>query len=324
MSATLVHGIDDLVRQEVPVINLSLGPAVLELATDDPIALAVERARIQGTLVVCAAGNWGPAPGTLQGLARLPGVLSVGALDEAGRLLESSSRGVEGGQHPTLCARGNPPLIAGLAQPAAGTSFAAAKVSGAAAAMRSMLDALWHDFDDLRSGHAWSWTSELSRPALGLADTGIDPAALATVPLGMGAAWQGGSTIRLARAEASRTWCLALQQGLKDLNLGCSLEVSGDRVGAALVLACRPLPGEEPPWAGGAGWLDDEACVDWLQHFTPVTFAALFGPMHQSEQQVEGLHLLTRAIGSRWNANEARTTYNIFREGLQISVAKVI
>jgi hypothetical protein len=323
MSTTLARGIDDLVEQGMSIVNLSLGPAVFELAADDPVALAVRHARARATLVVCAAGNWGPQPDTLQGIARLPGVMSVGAVDAQGRLLETSSRGIEGGAQPTLCALGAPAALPGRATPAPGTSFAAGKVSFMAAAMRGMLEMLWHDFDDLHAGRPWTWTADLPRPCVGFADTGLDPEALAALPPGMMAAWRGGSSSRFARSEASRRWCEGVSNGIAALGLGCRVEVTPSRVGAALVNTCRPVAGEAR-WSAGAGWSSDEACIAYLERFTPTAFASLFGTADWSPEQTRGLARLSDELGGRWREDEARTLYGIFRDGTQVSMAKVV
>jgi subtilisin family serine protease len=81
----------------------------------DPLDSAVKRAVAAGIVVVCAAGNDGPAPGTVWGTPNYrPDVITVGSLDTNGTpqnladdfIAEHSARG------PTITGLGKPDLVA--------------------------------------------------------------------------------------------------------------------------------------------------------------------------------------------------------------------
>jgi len=125
------------------VISLSLGSAGED---SDPVCLAVENAIAAGAVVVVAAGNDGPAFGTVSSPGLAPDAITVGAVDSAGRLAEFSSRGT--GMivrvKPEICAPGvyitsTVPYSNGyFSSPSgyntlSGTSMATPHVSGAAA-----------------------------------------------------------------------------------------------------------------------------------------------------------------------------------------------
>ncbi len=102
-----------------------------------------------GMIVIFAAGNSGPAPGSGVSPANYPEVLSVGAVDPGMSVSSYSSRGpggCNGGLFPSLVAPGTDILTCDLTLGgifpssrtyAIGTSFAAAHVTGAAAALLS-------------------------------------------------------------------------------------------------------------------------------------------------------------------------------------------
>jgi cyanobactin maturation PatA/PatG family protease len=126
------------VERGASIVNISAGqygPA----ATAEPIlADAVNRAIRRGVLVVAAAGNDGCECAHVP--AALPGVLAVGALDPLGRPMESSNWG--GAYRSAGLLAPGAGLIVALAGGdrvvVAGTSFATAIVSGAAALLRSL------------------------------------------------------------------------------------------------------------------------------------------------------------------------------------------
>jgi len=99
--------IDNRTTYNIRIINLSMGHAIGESASTDPLCAAVEQANDMGLLVVCSAGNRG-----LNGYATIgvpgndPKVITVGAIKHGGfssraqhRLCDFSSRG------PTLIDR---------------------------------------------------------------------------------------------------------------------------------------------------------------------------------------------------------------------------
>jgi hypothetical protein len=77
--AAILKAIDDAVADGMDVINLSLGSDLVTRLEDDALVQAVERASALGVLVVVAAGNNGPDPGTIGSPATAPSAVSVGS-----------------------------------------------------------------------------------------------------------------------------------------------------------------------------------------------------------------------------------------------------
>lgn len=90
--------IDNRVRYNISVINLSLGGPVTSSYQDDPLCEAAERAVKAGITVVAAAGNFGQTPdgkqifGSITSPANDPMVIAVGALDTRGTAVRSDDR----------------------------------------------------------------------------------------------------------------------------------------------------------------------------------------------------------------------------------------
>ena len=94
-------------QYQVRVVNCSFattGP----FDPDDPVNIATKFLYDAGVSVVFAAGNYGPAPDTLNPYSVAPWVIGVASGDKKGRLSRFSSRGIihEGLYHPTLTAPG--------------------------------------------------------------------------------------------------------------------------------------------------------------------------------------------------------------------------
>ncbi|XP_078427728.1 subtilase family protein [Wolffia australiana] len=75
-SSDILAAIDDAIRDGVDVLSLSLGGFPIPLFEDN-IAIGAFRAMASGLVVVCAAGNNGPSPGSVANEA--PWILTVGA-----------------------------------------------------------------------------------------------------------------------------------------------------------------------------------------------------------------------------------------------------
>jgi serine protease AprX len=145
----------------VRVVNCSFS-ANTAYDENDPVNVATRMLAERGVNVVFSAGNSGPGMHTLNPYAAAPWVISVGALDERGRLADFSSRGDFGSRNfrPTLSAPGTnvvslraagtnltgttglPSDAQGLAATevpyytnASGTSFSAPEVAGTIALM---------------------------------------------------------------------------------------------------------------------------------------------------------------------------------------------
>ena len=159
--AALQWVVSNRARFNIRVVNLSWGTDASRGYGVDPLDRAVERAWEAGLVVVVAAGNEGPAAGTISKPADDPYVVTVGAADTDGTADDAddtiaafSSRGptADGVGKPDLLAPGvsivsdrSPGSTIDLFRPAArvgptmfkgsGTSQAAAVVAGVAARM---------------------------------------------------------------------------------------------------------------------------------------------------------------------------------------------
>ena len=87
-------------RYGIRVVNMSLGTDSTQSYEDDPLNYAVQRAWAAGIVVVVAAANTGPAPGSIAKPGDDPWVVTVGAVDSNGtpglgddRVPDFSSRG---------------------------------------------------------------------------------------------------------------------------------------------------------------------------------------------------------------------------------------
>lgn len=132
-------------RYGIGVVNLSLGADPSEPYWNDPLCMAAEQLWRAGIVVVAAAGNDGPAPGSIDTPGCDPLVITVGAVDDRGSVErgddvvpEFSSRGptIDGIRKPDLLAPGvaiMAPQAGGDYIARTGTSMATAFVSGAAA-----------------------------------------------------------------------------------------------------------------------------------------------------------------------------------------------
>src|SRR5262245_31657148 len=93
---SVIEGFDYVLwkQQElgIRVVNCSFSADTL-YDPDDPVNVASKVLTDRGVSVVVSAGNNGPGPDTLNPYAMAPWVISVGAMDERGRLADFSSRG---------------------------------------------------------------------------------------------------------------------------------------------------------------------------------------------------------------------------------------
>jgi serine protease AprX len=154
--STVLAGLQWIVSNErrlhTRVLNLSFGTDSRQTAAIDPLNYAVEQVWASGIFVAVAAGNGGPAAGTVDKPGDDPYVLTVGAADAAGATAVFSARGptADGFAKPDLVAPGEsivslraPGSAVDLARPLArvgdayfkgtGTSQSTAIVSGVAA-----------------------------------------------------------------------------------------------------------------------------------------------------------------------------------------------
>ncbi|MBM3460720.1 MAG: S8 family peptidase [Armatimonadetes bacterium] len=158
-------------KYNIKVVNMSLGDFATKSHKDDPWTQVTQKAIEAGLVVVVAAGNEGPEPGTISTPATSPRVITVGALDDKrtvdrkdDQMASFSSRGptsVDNLSKPDLIAPGVSvfaPLSPGstLDVPElphigkdyiaiSGTSMATPLVSGVAAALLQANPNLTHD-----------------------------------------------------------------------------------------------------------------------------------------------------------------------------------
>ncbi|MEZ5354817.1 MAG: S8 family serine peptidase [Bryobacteraceae bacterium] len=75
----ILRALDDAVADGMDIVNMSFGSAP-EMRPDlDPLVDAVERAAARGVIVVKAAGNEGPDPGSISSTSQTSAVINVGA-----------------------------------------------------------------------------------------------------------------------------------------------------------------------------------------------------------------------------------------------------
>ncbi|MHB1261572.1 MAG: S8 family serine peptidase [Thermoplasmatota archaeon] len=98
-ASTLPQAIQWSVAQGADIVSLSLGgefglrDALQERAIEDAVQAAID----SGVVVIASAGNKGPDNADVESPASILEVISVGAVDEAGRVADFSSRGDDAG-----------------------------------------------------------------------------------------------------------------------------------------------------------------------------------------------------------------------------------
>jgi serine protease AprX len=120
LTSDVMAGVEWAVNQRAQVINLSLGSSGPSDGAD-ALSAACDAAWSRGVVVCVAAGNDGPASGTVGSPGGARKVITVGATDDVDAIATFSSRGPtqDGRQKPDICFPG-----VGIAAPrAAGTSM---------------------------------------------------------------------------------------------------------------------------------------------------------------------------------------------------------
>lgn len=301
------------------MVNLSLGPAQLLPSTredPDPLYVATDVARQLGIPVIVAAGNRGPAPDTLQFLARAEWVIAVGATDDDGRLLDSSSRGVAGGPTPTVVSQGTlHPPDPRFPQPA--TSWAAPRVAAVAAWTKILLMLLGRDVQALVAGQLPA--PEVPVAVVGFCDTGIDPKAIHD-------RW---GDEKLAPAIVPRTarqalWYRTVLDRLRQLRLPVQIRNDPGTVSLALGLMAVPLS-QYQAFEVGRGLVSTQQLFDFITDFVPSRFALLFcDPGELAATNVQDLAEMDRELGSLWDAEQCQLLQEHVNRGNMIVMARVI
>lgn len=142
----LQYAVENKDRLGIRVVNISIGAPAQMSAQDDPVVQAVEAATRAGLLVVCASGNRGPWPETIDTPGIAPSALTVGASndmktpelsdDRVSRFSGSGPTPKDGFMKPDLVAPGENITSCGTHGDyvvLSGTSMASPLVSGIAA-----------------------------------------------------------------------------------------------------------------------------------------------------------------------------------------------
>ncbi|NOU92332.1 S8 family serine peptidase [Paenibacillus sp. LMG 31456] len=94
--STIIRGIQWCIthrkRLGIRVLNLSLGKPALEPCKNDPLCQAIEKAVKAGIVVTVAAGNNGPAKGSVTSPGTSPSAITVGAVDDRRTVRQSDDR----------------------------------------------------------------------------------------------------------------------------------------------------------------------------------------------------------------------------------------
>lgn len=291
----LIAGIDWFISNRPDVINLSLGPAT----PSDAIDAAVRRAMDANIPVVVAAGNAGPAPDTLQPLARVPGVVAVGATGEDGELLPTSSRGTRSGPTPAVVACG---LIDVPDQrfPEPSTSWAAPRVAAIGAFVKVLLAAIAADVQALIS-QSWPPPDPHVRvPVVAFCDTGAPAGRLG----------RRADPVEVARTARQREWYYAVVRALNGYGLDKMIVHAPYQVGLALEMMAAPMPHYER-FEAGAGFVSNAQLINFLiEDFRPLQFAMLFCDAQRLEPFIAGLDDLGKRIGPIWDEAQMQTLKN--------------
>ena len=116
-ASNVIAGIQWVVQNKtaygIKVVNLSLGAKATESSTTDPLSEAVDTAWQSGLVVVAAAGNDGPAPGTINTPGINPRIITVGAVDDMGTVaVQDDVIAGFSGRGPTIDGLTKPDLVA--------------------------------------------------------------------------------------------------------------------------------------------------------------------------------------------------------------------
>ncbi|MFZ4771990.1 MAG: S8 family serine peptidase [Ferruginibacter sp.] len=323
--ARIIGGLDFCIFNKVDAINLSIGPSVgndLDLQ-HDPLVLAIEKCLSEGIIIVTAAGNAGPYNDTLAPLAKIPSVISVGAVDHNEVLLPISSRGQEGGLGPTVVSHGSPGVVfikTGRADPMPSTSFATPKVTKVAIVMMRTLQLLWGNYkkiDDL----TWDgFTTPLTIPIMGLLDTGVDGSLCPPLPDQVADHLStNGEFVSFPADDRQRRWFERVHEVCHSYPM---VGFNSSVLRQALETIATPLPSHEKHEVG-AGLVDYSQCIEFLSTITPSKFIRLFCPSDYGAEIAQENAYLDNELGNLWDLSYVQMLMLFFYDGCRLIVAKV-
>jgi hypothetical protein len=320
----LLLGIDNILRDSIDVLSLSLGFDGMTFDPNHPMQIATHIVHEMGIPVVVAAGNAGPALGTMQTLAHAPWVIAVGATDKDGSLMDSSSRGTPGGAEPSVVADGSLPVY-DPRFPDPSTSFATPKVAAGVAWIAKSLNLLINDLSD-EENDQWTFLSHAIRmPIIGIPDTGVNPGAFNSEfsPLAKSIFNAGKDSIRISRTDQERLWFNRLMQTLRDHNVTIEVASDPDTVKRALELSARPVKNRKREEVG-AGFVSSDGILDFFKSFVPSRFIQCLCPSVAHELPAGIIDGLDRTLGPLWKPEKCIALGDHFGGGIRVSAAKVI
>lgn len=319
--ARIIQGLDFLISEKVDAINLSLCPD--DLAEDDPLAFAVEQCLNIPVFIVVAAGNAGPSNNAMQPLAKIPGVISVGAVDDRNVLLPLSSRGPEGGDGPTVVSYGRPEVIyikEGWGPVSSATSFAAPKVTRVYVVILKAMQLLWTNYQKIRNSSWDNRTTPLPLSKIGFADTGIDPDGLPPLPERVAEHLRSnGEFVSFTTDQRQRDWFEKVHETFHSCPM---MDVTTFTVRHALETIATPLPYFRHEV--GAGVVSFKECYAFLKTLTPTRFIQLFSPFEAGTECAKENANLDAKLGPLWDLDYVNTIIEFFYYGARLVVAKVI
>lgn len=310
----LLGGLEWFLRTGCDVLNVSLGFGRDPFDANEPLQVATRRLSERGVVVVVAAGNDGPEPGSLQSLAQAPWVIAVAAVDEAAAPLTSSSRGLEPLiPDPAMAASG----IDWNSEPMApGTSFAAPRVSRLAAIVKQVLHLTARSVHARKEGLDNGVGPTVSLPVIGFVDTGVDPEKYEAGQLGPVARSllsSDASAFQLGFGKKEAAWCDAAN------SLFITSGVSQVVIDGALVkkvLQASATASEHPRAAVGAGVVDFDGVYAWLAELTPQRFVGLFAADPPADEPGDPLPL--------FDTSELDVLIDLLGSGQQTKMARVV
>ncbi|WP_158288693.1 S8 family serine peptidase [Ornithinimicrobium flavum] len=267
----ILHALDAAKANNAHVYRLSLAVTRSRDPEADALAYATRFLRDKNRIVVAAAGNWGPGPGTLSDLACARSVISVAACGSNGLPLDCSGRGTVDGPKPTLAADGTDP--AGQSTP--GTSLAAARVAVLCVWIRSLLQSLTSEASAAYAGES---LVEMPRPSrLAHVDSDFTQSQVdSLVSMRVGRAVFPSGSIRYSGATVRRIkWLTRVIDYAGEHQVYVAFDYGPDWVLRVLLAAADTGPWIDPI-ACGAGVVSRDSVRDLLTGMTPSRFLRFF------------------------------------------------